>query len=171
MLRHPCNERKKEIGELARLRRSIGHSTPRGGQTSGAALALFPRAHARSGRVCGLPRPSALSPWRSLERHTTKLEFGRKGVCSLSALHFALMSLCAGSRRSLLSRLCFVLRTVCYNKDRAVSPARLVRGLSRLCFVARTVRVCVAFLLPVSVAALLELTELAKPAEMPRLCC
>ena len=31
--------------------------------------------------------------------------------------------------------------------------------------------VCVAFLLGVCVAALLELTELAKPVEMPRLCC
>ena len=32
-------------------------------------------------------------------------------------------------------------------------------------------RVCVAFLLRVSVAVLLELTELAKPVEMPCLCC
>ena len=35
----------------------------------------------------------------------------------------------------------------------------------------RTVRVCVASQLRVSVAALLELTELAKPVEMPCLCC
>ena len=34
-----------------------------------------------------------------------------------------------------------------------------------------TVRLCVAFLLRVSVAVLLELTELAKPVEMPCLCC
>ena len=43
--------------------------------------------------------------------------------------------------------------------------------LRRLCFVSRTVRVCVAFLLRVCAAVLLELTELAKPVEMPRICC
>ena len=44
------------------------------------------------------------------------------------------------------------------------------RGLlTRLCFCLRTVRVWVAFLLRVCVALLLELTELAKPVEMP--CC
>ena len=42
------------------------------------------------------------------------------------------------------------------------------RGLlRRLCFASRTVRVCDAFLLRVCVAFLLELTELAKPVEMP----
>ena len=40
-----------------------------------------------------------------------------------------------------------------------------------MCFDPRTVRVCVASLLRVSVAVLLELTELAKPVEMPCLCC
>ena len=43
--------------------------------------------------------------------------------------------------------------------------------MSRLCFVSRTVRVCVAFLQGFSVAFLLELSELAKPAELPCLCC
>ena len=43
--------------------------------------------------------------------------------------------------------------------------------LSHVCLALRSVRVCVAFQLRVSVAVLLELTELAKPAEMPRLCC
>ena len=37
--------------------------------------------------------------------------------------------------------------------------------------VSRTVRVCVAFQLRVSVAVLLELTELATPVERPCLCC
>ena len=39
------------------------------------------------------------------------------------------------------------------------------------CFALRTVRVCVAFGLRVSVAVLLELTELAKPVERPSLRC
>ena len=42
---------------------------------------------------------------------------------------------------------------------------------SRLCFASRAVRVCAAFLLRVSVAVLLELRELAKPVERPRVCC
>ena len=42
---------------------------------------------------------------------------------------------------------------------------------TRSCFALRTVRACVAFQLRVSVAALLELTELAKPVERPCLCC
>ena len=42
---------------------------------------------------------------------------------------------------------------------------------SHVCFVSRAVRVRVAFQLRVSVAALLELTELTNPVEMPCLCC
>ena len=42
---------------------------------------------------------------------------------------------------------------------------------SHACLVSCTVRVCAAFLLRVSVAVLLELTELAKPVERPCLCC
>ena len=62
------------------------------------------------------------------------------GICLLSALLFAVRSPFAGFRHSLLSRLRFV---------------------------SRTGRVCVAFLLRVSVAFLLELAELAEPVEMP----
>ena len=43
--------------------------------------------------------------------------------------------------------------------------------LSFLRFALHTVRVCAAFLLRFCLAVLLEPTELAKPAETPRLCC
>ena len=72
------------------------------------------------------------------------LQLGCWGIWLLRALLLALQSLAAGFRHSLLSRLCFV---------------------------SRTVRVCVAFLFGVCVAVLLELTELAKPVDLPRLCC
>ena len=63
----------------------------------------------------------------------------------------------------MLSALLFPLRCLFAGFRRA-----LVR---RLCIVSRTVRVCVAFLLGVGVAFLLELCELAQPVEMPCLCC
>ena len=66
--------------------------------------------------------------------------FGRRGVCLLKALLSALRCLAVWFRRGLLTRLCFA---------------------------SCAVRVCVAVLLGVCVTVLLELTELAKPVEMP----
>ena len=63
-------ERKKEIGELARLRRSIGHSTPRGGQK---------QTHVTGGRVRRKPHfiitIRARGPTQGIQGHTG----GRRG--------------------------------------------------------------------------------------------
>ena len=54
-------------------------------------------------------------------------------------------------------------RNMSLDIDRHVHLAQQMHEPGRLCFPSRTVRVCVAFLL--------ELTELARPVEMPCLCC
>ena len=74
------------------------------------------------------------------------------------------------------SRLFLIKRLRCkvvFTTKGSLAPRHAPSGQlsSRVCFVLRAVRVCVAFQLRVSVAVLLELTELAKPVERLCLCC
>ena len=81
---------------------------------------------------------------------------------ALSGLCFSLV---VGGFVGLMSALLFSVRCL-------FAAFRIRRFLSsHVCLALRIVRACVAFLLRVSVAVLLELTELAKPVERPCLCC
>ena len=62
-------------------------------------------------------------------------------------------------------------RVLCWPSRSRCLVSVVTHGCCHVCFALRPVGVCVAFQLRVSVAVLLELTELAKPVERLCLCC